>query len=135
MVDFINSENTKSNSKHSLFDHFKRNLFLNCTIPRFDPRNGLLGLKSALDMNGRSCSGVTVTGVYSNGVGGDEISHSINRENSPCYPSESSRISILISVIRNIFVLLNISEKRKLQKLNEIDHQQKTILVPSISCK
>lgn len=65
VVDFINSENTKSNSKHSLFDHFKRNLFLNCTIPRFDPRNGLLGLKSALDMNGRSSSGVTVTGVYS----------------------------------------------------------------------
>lgn len=65
VVDFINSENTKSNSKHSLFDHFKRNLFLNCTIPRFDPRNGLLGLKSALDMSGRSSSGVTVTGVYS----------------------------------------------------------------------
>lgn len=70
VVDFINSENTKSNSKHSLFDHFKRNLFLNCTIPRFDPRNGLLGLKSALDMSGRSSSGVTVTGVYSNNIGG-----------------------------------------------------------------
>ena len=70
VVDFINSENTKSNSKHSLFDHFKRNLFLNCTIPRFDPRNGLLGLKSALDMNGRSSSGVTVTGVYSAPMGG-----------------------------------------------------------------
>ncbi|CAF3445101.1 unnamed protein product [Rotaria sp. Silwood1] len=74
VVDFINSENTKSNSKHSLFDHFKRNLFLNCTIPRFDPRNGLLGLKSALDMNGRSSSGVTVTGVYSNNVGGGKTS-------------------------------------------------------------
>lgn len=71
VVDFINSENTKSNSKHSLFDHFKRNLFLNCTIPRFDPRNGLLGLKSALDMSGRSSSGVTVTGVYSNSIGGN----------------------------------------------------------------
>jgi hypothetical protein len=75
VVDFINSENTKSNSKHSLFDHFKRNLFLNCTIPRFDPRNGLLGLKSALDMNGRSSSGVTVTGVYSNTIGGGGNSH------------------------------------------------------------
>ncbi len=74
-MDFINSENTKSNSKHSLFDHFKRNLFLNCTIPRFDPRNGLLGLKSALDMNGRSSSGVTVTGVYSNTIGGGGNSH------------------------------------------------------------
>jgi hypothetical protein len=76
VVDFINSENTKSNSKHSLFDHFKRNLFLNCTIPRFDPRNGLLGLKSALDMNGRSSSGVTVTGVYSNSINGGKNKYS-----------------------------------------------------------
>ncbi len=46
---------------------------MNCTIPRFDPRNGLLGLKSALDMSGRSSSGVTVTGVYSNNIGGGKI--------------------------------------------------------------
>lgn len=115
VVDFINSENTKSNSKHSLFDHFKRNLFLNCTIPRFDPRNGLLGLKSALDMSGRSSSGVTVTGVYSNSISGgtgggnikssnsycitcfisdDDLQHTISVENSTSnsYISESSKL-------------------------------------------
>ena len=105
VVDFINSENTKSNSKHSLFDHFKRNLFLNCTIPRFDPRNGLLGLKSALDMNGRSTSGVTVTGVYSASMGGgnssnndDDLQQSTTGENSPhsgAFISETSKSSFL----------------------------------------
>jgi hypothetical protein len=93
-VDFINSENTKSNSKHSLFDHFKRNLFLNCTIPRFDPRNGLLGLKSALDMNGRSSSGVTVTGVYStnHSIPDDDIQHPTSSENSPTTQHSTSYI-------------------------------------------
>ena len=124
VVDFINSENTKSNSKHSLFDHFKRNLFLNCTIPRFDPRNGLLGLKSALDMSGRSSSGVTVTGVYSNSIGAgginqffinltihffqgnsipdDDIQHPISVENSTSnsYISESSRHVLSIDYLQ-----------------------------------
>lgn len=120
VVDFINSENTKSNSKHSLFDHFKRNLYLNCTIPRFDPRNGLLGLKSALDMSGRSSSGVTVTGVYSNRIGGggiydrfkykiiicffsvnsipnDDIQHPVRIIDSPStsYISDSSKIKFI----------------------------------------
>ncbi|CAF0950661.1 unnamed protein product [Adineta ricciae] len=110
VVDFINSENTKSNSKHSLFDHFKRNLFLNCTIPRFDPRNGLLGLKSALDMNGRSSSGVTVTD--------DDMQHptssenSLNTQHSPFYMPDT--------------------KKRKYSKQNDIDNQHKSILVPSI---
>lgn len=90
VVDFINSENTKSNSKHSLFDHFKRNLFLNCTIPRFDPRNGLLGLKSALDSNGRSSSGVTVTGVYSTNLP-DEHQHSTSSESSSIGDSTKKR--------------------------------------------
>ncbi|CAF0950641.1 unnamed protein product [Adineta ricciae] len=119
VVDFINSENTKSNSKHSLFDHFKRNLFLNCTIPRFDPRNGLLGLKSALDMNGRSSSGVTVTGVYSNTAGGDDdmqhptsSENSLNTQHSPFYMPDT--------------------KKRKYSKQNDIDNQHKSILVPSI---
>ncbi|CAF1099886.1 unnamed protein product [Adineta ricciae] len=119
VVDFINSENTKSNSKHSLFDHFKRNLFLNCTIPRFDPRNGLLGLKSALDMNGRSSSGVTVTGVYSNTAGGDDdmqhpttSENSLNTQHSPFYMPDT--------------------KKRKYSKQNDVDNQHKSILVPSI---
>ncbi|CAF2910049.1 unnamed protein product [Rotaria sp. Silwood2] len=124
VVDFINSENTKSNSKHSLFDHFKRNLFLNCTIPRFDPRNGLLGLKSALDMNGRSSSGVTVTGVYSNNVGGvnsipdDDIQHPTSSENSLTTQHSTSYIPE--------------SKKRKYSKYNDIDNQYRSILVPSI---
>ncbi|CAF0771214.1 unnamed protein product [Rotaria sp. Silwood1] len=119
VVDFINSENTKSNSKHSLFDHFKRNLFLNCTIPRFDPRNGLLGLKSALDMNGRSSSGVTVTGVYSNNVGGDDdIQHPTSSENSLTTQHSTSYIPE--------------SKKRKFSKCNDIDNQYRNILVPSI---
>ncbi|CAF3550302.1 unnamed protein product [Adineta steineri] len=119
VVDFINSENTKSNSKHSLFDHFKRNLFLNCTIPRFDPRNGLLGLKSALDMSGRSSSGVTVTGVYSNSIGGDDdIQHPTSSENSLTTHNSISYISE--------------SKKRKYSKHNDIDNQHKSILAPSI---
>ncbi|CAF3518232.1 unnamed protein product [Rotaria sordida] len=124
VVDFINSENTKSNSKHSLFDHFKRNLFLNCTIPRFDPRNGLLGLKSALDMNGRSSSGVTVTGVYSNNIGGvnsipdDDIQHPTSSENSLTTQNSASYIPE--------------SKKRKYSKYNDIDNQYRSILVPSI---
>ncbi|CAF0881382.1 unnamed protein product [Rotaria sordida] len=124
VVDFINSENTKSNSKHSLFDHFKRNLFLNCTIPRFDPRNGLLGLKSALDMNGRSSSGVTVTGVYSNNIGGvnsipdDDIQHPNSSENSLTTQNSASYIPE--------------SKKRKYSKYNDIDNQYRSILVPSI---
>ncbi|CAF3404413.1 unnamed protein product [Rotaria socialis] len=124
VVDFINSENTKSNSKHSLFDHFKRNLFLNCTIPRFDPRNGLLGLKSALDMNGRSSSGVTVTGVYSNTIGevtfmpDDDIQHATSSENSLTTHNSASYIPE--------------SKKRKYSKYNDIDNQYRSILVPSI---
>ncbi|CAF1030468.1 unnamed protein product [Didymodactylos carnosus] len=78
VVDFINSENTKSNSKHSLFDHFKRNLFLNCTIPRFDPRNGLLGLKGALDIAGRGNGGATATGTYSMTLGDNKRSPSVS---------------------------------------------------------
>jgi hypothetical protein len=159
VVDFINSENTKSNSKHSLFDHFKRNLFLNCTIPRFDPRNGLLGLKSALDMNGRSSSGVTVTGVYSNSIGGgkskyssfkindllivnsipdDDIQHPMNMENSTItqhstsYVPESSKIKSELKISSKTCSDL---EKRKYSKQNEIDNQHKNILVPSIGCK
>ncbi|CAF4709880.1 unnamed protein product, partial [Rotaria magnacalcarata] len=124
VVDFINSENTKSNSKHSLFDHFKRNLFLNCTIPRFDPRNGLLGLKSALDMNGRSSSGVTVTGVYSTTIGGvtsmpdDDIQHATSIENSLGTHNSASYTPE--------------SKKRKYSKYNDIDNQYRSILVPSI---
>jgi hypothetical protein len=42
----MNSGNPSSNSKHSLFDHFKRNLDLECVIPKFDINTGILTSKS-----------------------------------------------------------------------------------------
>ncbi|UJR37074.1 hypothetical protein I4U23_029778 [Adineta vaga] len=130
VVDFINSENTKSNSKHSLFDHFKRNLFLNCTIPRFDPRNGLLGLKSALDINGRSSSGVTVTGVYSNTVGGAEDRFIVNPNSNDDVQHPTSSENSLYTQHSPFYTPE--SKKRKYSKQNDIDNQRKSILVPSI---
>lgn len=41
----MNAENPASNSKHSLFDHFKRNLDLECNIPKFDINTGILTSK------------------------------------------------------------------------------------------
>lgn len=41
----MNSGNPLSNSKHSLFDHFKRNLDLECNIPKFDINTGILTTK------------------------------------------------------------------------------------------
>jgi hypothetical protein len=38
----MNLGNPSSNSKHSLFDHFKRNLNLECSIPKFDVNTGIL---------------------------------------------------------------------------------------------
>ncbi len=72
VVDLINSEKIKSHSKDSLFDHFKWNLFLKCTIPRFDLRKGLPGLKNALDMNDRRISKCYSHWNYSNTIGGVE---------------------------------------------------------------
>mgnify|MGYP001055035864 FL=1 len=152
VVDFINSENTKSNSKHSLFDHFKRNLFLNCTIPRFDPRNGLLGLKSALDMNGKGHPG-----VYSNhlhrgktklrrkkkqltqvSILDEDIQRTISMENSPTTQHSSSYIpesSTLFSEVNSLclFTFFRL-EKRKYSKHLDADNQQKSILVASMDC-
>lgn len=45
VFDFMNSGNPLSNSKHSLFDHFKRNLDLECNIPKFDVNTGILTSK------------------------------------------------------------------------------------------
>ncbi|CAF0770606.1 unnamed protein product [Brachionus calyciflorus] len=45
VFDFMNSGNPQSNSKHSLFDHFKRNLDLQCSIPKFDVNTGILNSK------------------------------------------------------------------------------------------
>ena len=45
VFDFINTGNQFSNSKHSLFDHFKRNLNLECNIPKFDINTGILTSK------------------------------------------------------------------------------------------
>lgn len=42
VYNFMNQGNPKSNSKHSLFDHFKRNLDLKCNIPKFDINTGIL---------------------------------------------------------------------------------------------
>jgi hypothetical protein len=41
----MNAGNPLSNSKHSLFDHFKRNLDLECNIPKFDINTGILTSK------------------------------------------------------------------------------------------
>jgi hypothetical protein len=41
----MNCGNPSSNSKHSLFDHFKRNLDLECNIPKFDVNTGILRSK------------------------------------------------------------------------------------------
>lgn len=48
VFDFINTGNQLSNSKHSLFDHFKRNLNLECNIPKFDINTGILTSKGNL---------------------------------------------------------------------------------------
>ena len=45
----MNSGNPLSNSKHSLFDHFKRNLDLECNIPKFDVNTGILTAKQKLN--------------------------------------------------------------------------------------
>ena len=45
VCNFMNAENPASNSKHSLFDHFKRNLDLECNIPKFDINTGILTSK------------------------------------------------------------------------------------------
>lgn len=45
VFDFMNCGNPSSNSKHSLFDHFKRNLDLECNIPKFDVNTGILRSK------------------------------------------------------------------------------------------
>lgn len=44
----MNLGNPMSNSKHSLFDHFKRNLDLQCNIPKFDVNTGILKSKSII---------------------------------------------------------------------------------------
>ena len=45
VFDFVNTGNSESNSKHSLFDHFKRNLNMECNIPMFDVNTGILTSK------------------------------------------------------------------------------------------
>lgn len=52
MVDFMNLGNPSSNSKHSLFDHFKRNLKLECSIPKFDVNTGILHSDRATKVDG-----------------------------------------------------------------------------------
>jgi hypothetical protein len=51
VVDFQNSGNPQSNSKHSLFDHFKRKLDMECNIPTFDINTGILASKKAKTMS------------------------------------------------------------------------------------
>jgi hypothetical protein len=41
----MNTGNPLSNSKHSLFDHFKRNFDTKFNIPKFDVNTGLLSSK------------------------------------------------------------------------------------------
>jgi hypothetical protein len=50
VVDFQNSGNPASNSKHSLFDHFKRKLDMECNIPTFDINTGILASKKVKTM-------------------------------------------------------------------------------------
>ncbi|CAF4990224.1 unnamed protein product, partial [Rotaria socialis] len=75
-------------------------------------------------MNGRSSSGVTVTGVYSNTIGevtfmpDDDIQHATSSENSLTTHNSASYIPE--------------SKKRKYSKYNDIDNQYRSILVPSI---
>lgn len=52
VVDFMNLGNPSSNSKHSLFDHFKRNLNLECSIPKFDVNTGILHSDRATKVEG-----------------------------------------------------------------------------------
>lgn len=49
VFNFMNSGNPLSNSKHSLFDHFKRNLDLECIIPKFDVNTGILTSKGKIE--------------------------------------------------------------------------------------
>jgi hypothetical protein len=51
VFNFMNAENPASNSKHSLFDHFKRNLDLECNIPKFDINTGILTSKGKKKQN------------------------------------------------------------------------------------
>ena len=48
----MNLGNPSSNSKHSLFDHFKRNLNLECSIPKFDVNTGILHSDRATKVDG-----------------------------------------------------------------------------------
>jgi hypothetical protein len=41
----MNTGNPLSNSKHSLFDHFKRNFDIKYNIPKFDISTGVLASK------------------------------------------------------------------------------------------